>query len=426
MVVTKIKFLDEEIIYEKLDNGLEVYLFKNQKIKKYYMSFTTKYGGVDNEFVPLGEEKMKSMPKGIAHFLEHQMFEQEDGVSVFSILEESGTDCNAHTSNKETSYEIWGTNNILKNLELLLDFVQTPYFESENVEVEKGIIKEEILMIRDRVIEKLYEKMLYNLFNTNPYKYSIIGNVSDINKIDADMLKTCYNTFYHPANMFLIVCGNFNEKEVLEVIKNNQSKKEFQKEFAIKLKEIEESNNAYKEYEEIKMDVDIPKVGLSIKIPFNKFKNYDEVKLELYIYIIFSCLFDDTSLFYERLKKEKIIVSPIGINFLNADSHLVISLINESKNYEEFISNIKNELLNINISNEDFERKKKVLLSSLVYVLDTPEMVNDLILNDIITYGKLINNKDEIIKNLTKKELDEIIKKLAFNNNIASVVVKKD
>ena len=140
-----IKNLDLNLFYEKLDNGLEVYVIPKENCNNVYATFSTKYGSNIIEFVPIGEKKMIKVPLGIAHFLEHKLFEQKDGIDPFTFYSERGADANANTNQKKTTYLFSGSNFILENLNYLLDYVQEPYFTDKNVEKEKGIITQEII-----------------------------------------------------------------------------------------------------------------------------------------------------------------------------------------------------------------------------------------------------------------------------------------
>ena len=136
--------LDLELFYEKLKNGLEVYIVPKENVNGVYVTFNAKFGSACNEFVPIGKENMYKVPYGVAHFLEHKMFEQKDGKDPFDFFGERGCDANANTSNYKTTYLFSGSNRFSENINYLLDYVQSPYFTLENVEKEKGIIEQEI------------------------------------------------------------------------------------------------------------------------------------------------------------------------------------------------------------------------------------------------------------------------------------------
>jgi len=423
MKTINIQDINEKIFYEKLDDGLAVYLYTKDKFHNNYVTFTTKFGSVNNEFVPIGEDKMIKVPNGIAHFLEHKVFVQENDPQPTEFFSESGTMCNAYTTFKNTTYLFSGSNNLCENINYLLDYVQSPYFTDENVESEKGIITEEINMCNDRPSDILYEEIRKNTFFNNNFKESIIGTVEEINSIDKDMLYTCYNTFYHPSNMVLVVTGNFDKEEVMNVIRNNQSKKHYDELGEIKIKEVKEPDKVVKKESIINIDTELPKVSYNIKIPFNK--KIDKRKYSLYLYIIFSCLFDDTSEFDERLKNESIITNTVYFNLLNCDSHVLVSLINETNKYKELLEEIKNNLNDLSISESDFERKKKVLISNEIFIYDNIEIINDMIIDNILFEGKLKDNIIPLIKELTFDELEDVMNSLNLSNS-TTVILKND
>ena len=420
----KIKDIDEFVYYEKLKNGLEVYLYTKDNVHNSYVTFTTKYGSTYNEFVPINEDKMIKVPKGIAHFLEHKVFVQKDDPQPMEFFAKSGAICNAYTTFKNTTYLFYATEDLKENINYLLDYVQNIYLTPESVESEKGIITEEIHMYEDRPNDILIEKIRKNTLHSNPFKDSIIGTVDDIENITKEDLETCYYTFYHPSNMFMVLSGNFDPEEIMNVIRENQDKKEFDEAKKIKVKEFKEEDSVVLEKEIINVDTSIPKVAYTLKLPI-KNANLSRRRLHLYMYIIFTTLFDETSLFDERLKEEKIINNTTFINLLNCDTHLLISLINETNKYQEFLDEVKKELLNIKISEKDFNRKKKVLISNEVFAYEDVSTVGDIIVDNIIYNNKLEDNPIEIINSLNIEELLDLIKKIDIDNT-STVILKKD
>ena len=177
-----------DVFHEKLNNGLDIYVIPKNEINNIYATFTTNYGSNESEFVPLGEKKMIKVPLGIAHFLEHKMFEQEDGTDPFSFFGERGSDANANTNNFKTTYLFSGPEFFEENINYLINYVQSPYFTDENVEKEKGIIEQEIKMYKDDPYTRLYETILYNTLINNPMKDPIIGNLKSIRSITKEDL----------------------------------------------------------------------------------------------------------------------------------------------------------------------------------------------------------------------------------------------
>ena len=416
--------IDEEIFYDKLDNGLEVFFYPRENCQNVYATLTTKFGSIYKSFVPIGKTKFLTVPDGIAHFLEHKIFAQEDGEDVALFFEKSGTSYNAHTSLKSTTYEVSGPNNMIQNILFLLDYVQSPYFTLENVEMEKGIIKEEINMCNDNPWNILYDKIRYNTFKEDPIRYSISGSISDIDKINKELLYECYNTFYHPSNMFLVVTGNFDKEQLLKCIKENQDKKNFREYKEVKLKKIKEPNSVYKKDEIVICNTNIPKFSYNIKVPIDNIKDISKRKLMLYLYIVMNILFDETSEFSFKLREEKIITNNIDFDMLNTDKHILISLINETFNYEVLKNRIEDVLKDFVVCEKSFDRKKKVLISNELFGYDSIVVINNIITDNILFDGKIENDIVSVIESLNMDELNKILKMIDFTN-VSTVVVKK-
>lgn len=420
----KIKDIEEYVYYEKLDNGLEVYLYTKDNVHNNYVTFTTKYGSIYNEFVPINEDKMKVFPKGIAHFLEHKVFAQKEDPQPMEFFAKSGSVCNAYTTFRNTSYLFYATESLKENINYLLDYVQNIYLTEESVESEKGIITEEIHMYEDRPSDILSEKIRLNTLSNNPYRDSIIGTVKDIESITKEDLEICYHTFYNPSNMFMVVTGNFDPEEIISTIRDNQSKKEFDKLSEIKIKEFKEDNKVVKEKEELTVPTNVPKVAYTLKVPIKDIK-LSRRKLHLYSYILFTTLFDETSIFDEEIKKEGIINNTTYVSLLNTDTHLLISLINETPKYNEFLDKVKERLTKLEVIEKDFNRKKKVLISNEIFAYENIENVNDIIIDNIIYDGKFEDNPIEVIQELNIEELKCLIKKMDIKNT-STIILKKD
>ncbi len=218
--------IQETYYYEKMDNGLEVILIPKEGFHKTYALFSTKFGSIDNEFVPRGKKESVKMPDGIAHFLEHKMFDKKEG-DVFQLFGREGASANAFTSFTRTAYLFSTTNQLDNNLHTLLDFVQDPYFTEEKVEKEKGIIGQEIQMYDDNPDWRVFFGLLENLYPDQPVHIDIAGTVESIDAITAEMLYENHATFYHPSNMQLIVAGKLDPEHVMDEIRQNQQAKSF-------------------------------------------------------------------------------------------------------------------------------------------------------------------------------------------------------
>ena len=418
-----IKHVNEDIYFETLDNGLNVYLYVNKNMHNNYATFTTKYGSVNNEFSLGTDGKFYKVPNGIAHFLEHKVFVQENDPQPEDYFARSGGICNAYTTFKNTTYLFSSCDNVIDNVGFLLDFVQNIYLTDENVESEKGIITQEINMCNDRPGDLLYDTIRKNMIINNPFKESIIGTVSEVNSITREMLLNCYKTFYHPGNMFLVVTGNFDKDEMMNKIRENQNSKEFSKFVKPKLKRYKEPDDVVKEIEIVECNTNIPKMAYNIKININKF-NIDTRKLSIYMYIIFNLLFGDTSEFDEDMKSKGIITNSLFYNLLNIDSHFIITLNNSGEKYEELIKEIDKRLENISFKESELSRKKKVLISNEIFSYENIEMVNDMIIDNIIFDGKIETDIIGLINSLNIDELNDIVSKIDFSKK-SIVILKK-
>ena len=218
--------LQETLYKEKLANGLHVYILPKRGFSKTFVTFTTNYGSIDRTFIPRGKREEVTVPDGIAHFLEHKMFEKEDG-DVFQKFSVLGASANAFTSFTRTAYLFSATDKLYENTEVLLDFVQEPYFTEKTVDKEKGIIAQEITMYDDLPDWRLYFGTIENLYHEHPVKIDIAGTVESIQDITAEHLYECYETFYHPSNMVLFVVGAVDPEEMMDFIKKNQDAKTF-------------------------------------------------------------------------------------------------------------------------------------------------------------------------------------------------------
>jgi len=418
-----IEKFDLDLYFEKLENGLEVYVIPKNNCNNIYATFSTKFGSNNIEFVPIGEKKMIKVNDGIAHFLEHKLFEQKDGVDPFTFYSENGADANANTNQKKTTYLFSGASNIEENLNYLLDYVQSPYFTDKNVEKEKGIITQEIKMYQDDPDTMMYESLISNCFINHPMKYPIIGTIDSINKITKEELYKCYNTFYHPSNMFVVVTGNVDAENIINIIKENQKKKKFEKQFEIKLKEYKEPDKVAKKHDSGEFNVAIPRSCIAYKLRIrNKEQLYQTL---LYLLIFFDIKLGATSNFVNKLIEDEIINTNLLVDYDNTEDHILLFVTGETKNPKLLLSEINKEINNLVISEKDFERKKKTLISSLIYISDNIFSLNHSVMNDIIKYGKFNNNKYDDIKKLNFNDFNKLISNLDLSNYSTFIVNTK-
>ncbi len=424
MKKTKIEKLKLEIFEEKLDNGLEIYIIPKNNCNNIYATFSTKYGSNNDEFVPINEHKMKKFPLGIAHFLEHKMFEMEEGIDPFEIYSNNGADANANTSNFKTTYLFSGPEFFEENMNFLLDYVQKPYFTDENVEKEKGIIIQEIKMYQDDPYSEIYEKSLYNSFIKHPIKIPVIGDIKNVKQITKEDLYACYNTFYNPGNMFVVVTGNVDPEKTIELIKQNQKQKKFEKLTTIKQKKYDEPDEIETKKETLKMDITLSKLALNYKI------NYKKLNLDLrdalsYLSIIFDINVGSTSIINEKLKNENIITSNLDFTLMHTDKHILITILGESENIKKLQTELEKTIKKLTITEEEFERKKLNVASSYIFMSDNIFSMNEKIMNNITRYNEIKKDDIEYTYKLNFEQAQNIIKNLDLTNKNVVVIEPK-
>ncbi|MDA8194376.1 MAG: pitrilysin family protein [Thermaerobacter sp.] len=219
--------LGEKSYRHRLESGLDVVVIPRPGFKKTFATFATRYGSIDNHFRVPGSDLEMKVPDGIAHFLEHKMFEKQDGGDVFDDFARLGASSNAYTDYTSTTFLFSTTSEVSANLEVLLDFVQRPYFTEDNVEKEKGIIEQEIRMYLDMPGDRLHSNLMRALYHYHPARIDIAGTVESIRAITPDDLYRCHNTFYHPGNMLVLVIGDVDPQAVADQVVHNQQNKQF-------------------------------------------------------------------------------------------------------------------------------------------------------------------------------------------------------
>ena len=416
-----IKGLKEEVYYEKLDSGLDVYLWKNEKSNSFFASLNVKYGSIHTEFKLKGDKKTYKVPNGIAHFLEHVKFNTKDG-TAFDLFDSLGSDVNAFTTFEYTSYHITGTNDVTENLNKLLDYVYTPYFKKQLINQEKGIILEEAKSEFDNPGSCLFYKRLEDTLHYDKRKNYIVGSLEEIKNISVKDVELIYDTFYHPQNMFMVVTGNIDIYETMACIKENMSQKEFQKYRYPEIKSQKEPLKVVKEYDEFTSNTQIPIVSLVAKISQKKVGI--DVKSNILLSMILKSNFGISSILKNELLDEKLVM---GMDFSRSavNDHILITINASTKYPEEVISRIKEKLQHLTISKEDFERKKRAAIANLVFMYDDAEEVNMTIQDDII-YSKdhkVLDNVKGIYENLTYEDALELLKKIDTSN--LSIIVMK-
>ena len=408
----KISGTKEELYFEKLKNGLEIYLVPNTNQKNYYITYNVKFGSINTEFKKTNDKSYKIVPNGIAHYMEHLMFNMENG-TAFDFFSKLGASVNAFTSYNITSYEVYSSTYFKENLNYLLDYVSTPYFTNELINNERGIITEEINMYNNNPNALLTYESYKGIFINDKRKNLISGTKEDIKKITKENLYDCYNTFYNPNNMFVIITGNFNPYEAIAIIEKNMINKEYIN-VNYTNKEIIEPKSVKEKYKEISMNVEVNKVNISYKIPKKVFKKYnlDDEELRIYISLLFNILFGGSSDVSEQLIASKVIQDGININKTYTKDYIIVSLITETDYIDTLIRYIRNVISESRIDEKTLKRKIKVYKSNYILHFDDIEIVNSYIQDNIINNGIFISNYMELYDKIKLSTINEIIKSL--------------
>ncbi|MUK89848.1 peptidase M16 [Ornithinibacillus sp. L9] len=369
--------INETVYLERLDNGLTVFLLPKPEMSKTYGIFSTNYGSIDQTFVPIGNNEKITVPEGIAHFLEHKLFEKEDR-DVFTDFGKQGASANAYTSFTKTAYLFSATNHIEDNVKTLIDFVQDPYFSEQSVEKEKGIIAQEIKMYDDQPDWQSFMGTIKTMFKNHPVNVDIAGTVESINSITKDDLYTCYNTFYHPENMILFIAGNFDPENMMSLVKENQAAKEFEKMNEIVRDFPDEPEQVGMKENKIVMPVSVSKCTVGIK-EANKELDRDEfLKRDLLQDMLLNFYFSKSGQFYQELYDDNLIDDSFYFE-MNLDRNFGYTLIGgNSDNPDQLANKIKELLMTTNsetIQEEDFERMKKKKIGQLLRSMNSLEFI---------------------------------------------------
>ncbi len=425
----------EKITSEKLSetyfrgvhsSGLEIIVIP-KKQSTLYALFATRYGSVDNKFKRRDEEDFHEVPAGVAHFLEHKLFENSNGEDTFLRFSRLGASANAFTSNDVTAYLFTATENYTESLEELVTFVSDPYFTEDTVEKEMGIIEQELRMYEDNPHRALYDNMLMCLYENHPVRISVGGTPETIRNITPEILYNCYNTFYNPCNMMLIVCGNIDAESVEKVVDKALVHRE--KVFVDKA-EYTERREAFKPYSEKAFPVSLPLFCIGVKDPDITGEGNEIMRRELEHTLLLELLFGHGSELYERLYTAGLINHKFDASYQVSKtfSHTVIS--GESRNPQAVLEELKREIEAYRtgekkISDEDFERVKALTLGMCVQVWNSTTDIGDAFL-DYELLGANLVDLPEILSGITLSDIVLRLEKSYAPTQIAmSVVVPK-
>ncbi len=415
--------LRENITKATLDNGLQIFVHPKPGYHSKYAIFATKYGSIDNDFVDR-DGLRHQVPNGIAHFLEHKMFEEPEG-NVFNDFSSLGVSVNAFTNYNMTAYLFSGTKNFYPALKRLIDFVQSPHFTEKNVQKEQGIIQQEIKMYDDHAGWVLQRNLLECLYREHPIRIDIAGTVDSIEKITKDMLYTCYSTFYHPSNMVLYVVGDLNPQQVIEAVNQNQLKKSFSLQPEIKRfypAETREVNCAFKEG---KMPIAVPIMALGLKdVPLNR--SGDSLhRREIISNLVNHLVLGKSSILFNKLYEQGLLTEQFSIGYSGTTNYAYTLLGGPTPKPNELCKYLLEGWENAKtrgISAADLARAKRTFIGLYTISYDNLSMIA----NRYISYylkGIDFNNYPEIINSITIDQVNSRLQEINLDNRALSVML---
>jgi len=414
----------EKVYKTVLDNGLKVFVCPKKGFVKKIGMYGTIYGSIDNEFVDITTGNRLKVEDGIAHFLEHKLFEQE-GDNALDVFAKMGVSSNAYTSFDHTVYFFETSSKYEECLEKLLDFVNNPYFTDANVEKEKGIIGQEIRMYDDEPNAVVYYNVLRAMYKEHPLKVDIAGTVESVNRINKEALYSCYNTFYNPANMFVIVIGDVDVDYTIDKINEQINRISRNSAMVERFSPVEPQEIAQKEIEK-KLDVYMPYLCVGFKHQRQDGKT--NVKNTIIVDLINDICFSNLSEFYEKMYNDSVINEPMQISYeCGADfAHTIVFA--TSKEYhkceikiKEYISKLKEGGVDEELFNIAKKKKQGEYIHQTEDLMAIHRQIIDSIIQDTSVYEEV-----NALENITKQDVDDFIKEyLREDNMVVSRVIEK-
>ncbi|WP_085833386.1 EF-P 5-aminopentanol modification-associated protein YfmH [Clostridium merdae] len=402
----------------KHPSGLRIFVYPKEGSNSTYAIFGTRYGSVDTSFRRSDEKEVCTVPEGIAHFLEHKLFESEDG-DAFTRFAKTGASANAYTSFDKTCYLFSSTENVYESLEILLDFVQSPYFTEQTVQKEQGIIGQEIRMYDDDPQWRVMFNLLKALYHHHPVKIDIAGTVESIAEITPDYLYRCYNTFYNLNNMALCVAGNIDPERVLELCdKMLKSSKPVEVERIFE----EEPAGVVEKRVEQKLSVTLP----LFQFGFKEAAGHRNVKELAQMEVLLELLASDASPLYRRLLDANLInTASFGSEYFEGPGYAAVIFSGESKDPDAVAKEICNEVERLRkegIPQDAFARARKALYGRNVAALNSAEAIANAMITLTFDERELFSYIDALATVELQDVQDMLEKQLLTKNSALSVI----
>lgn len=409
----------DKIVKLKHSSGLDIYVCEMEGFSTTEALFGTKYGSINTTFKTKADKDFVTVPEGIAHFLEHKLFENKD-TDVFELYAKTGASANAFTSFDKTCYMFSCSENYEQSLRILLSFVQEPYFTQQSVDKEQGIIGQEIKMCDDNPSWRVFFNMLNGMYYNHPVKIDIAGTIDSISKIDAPLLYRCYNTFYNLHNMVLSIAGNVKEQEVIKIADELLKPCE-----SLELQTIcpDEPDTIVKNEIVQHLPVGLPLFNLGFKSKAEV--GYANLKAEMEAFIMANTLADVSSPLYEGLLNDGLINSEFGVEVFNGDGFFTIIFGGESSDPREVKRRIFKAIQDAKTNGLDkscFEMIKKANYGSFIRELNDVSTMANSIINAHLSGVEPLQSIDVLSKVSYEDAMNCLLTRLDLDKSVLSII----
>ncbi len=413
--------LREHYFYTTHPSGLPIYIFP-KKLTTAFAYFAVRYGSTDNCFCVGEESTPRRVPAGVAHFLEHKLFENEDGSDAFEQFAALGADANAYTTYDKTAYLFSCTENFEAALSELLHFVLHPHFTDASVKKEQGIITEEIREYDDRPWDRCFQNLLCAMYRENPVRENICGSAESIRKITPELLYRCHAAFYRPSNMALVVCGDVDPDTVLKIANEQLPMQSDEK--TIQKGHISEPSKVAKPYVEQAMQVSKPLFSIGIKDPVLLTDPDARLRRDLCINLLCEILFSRAGEFYSELFEQGIITPGFAYGYSSTETFAFTCLSGESDEPQRVLKLLKDYLARVcaeGLDREDFERCRRAMYADELRAYDSTEEIASRLLAFVFDGTQMFSCPD-VLQSITKEELEALLPSL-FEDGLFSLSV---
>lgn len=419
------KEIKSEILGEKYyeidhKSGLKIFVMPKENYSSSYAVFGTKYGSIDTKFKRSDSDEWITVPEGIAHFLEHKLFESED-LDAFARYAKTGASANAYTSFDKTCYLFQCSGNFEASLEILLDFVTHPYFTKETVEKEQGIIGQEITMYYDVAGWMSTFNLLRCLYKNHPVRIDIAGTVESIAQITDKLLYDCYNTFYNLNNMCLAVVGDVTPEQVLGVCDKMLKKAEplsIERAFEDEPREIACS------YAEYNLAMSMPVFSFGYKEECKELTQ--DLRKMIEVNILLEILAGDTSELYNKMFDNGLINTSFSKEYFTGFGYEAILFDGESVNPQAVADEIKKAVASLKangIDDEQFENARRSLYGREIMEYNDIDAIANAVISAHFN-GYSVFDAMEIYKSVTKEDIEKRLENMMMEEYSALSVVK--